>query len=79
MISTPNDSHVQIYYPGNSGYEHTPGRTPDFWTSPKDSINLMGFQLIRSIQFNSRYTLVLRDLTRNSGYLTGLEKLQHWE
>ena len=65
---------------GKTGYECTPKRTPDFWTSPKNSINLTGFQIILwgvnncSIQLNFRYTLVLWGLTRNSGYLTGLKK-----
>ena len=71
MISTSDASHVNIYYYWKKWIR---AQTPDFRTSPKNLINLTGFQIIlwgvnnRSIGLNSRYTLVLRGLMRNSGY-----------
>ena len=79
LISTSNGLHVKIYHSGNIGSERTPGKTPDFWTSPRNPIDLTGFQefcgewIIVLSYFNFRHILDLRDLTKDSGYLTGLE------
>ena len=86
LISTSDASHVDSLSRNSKGTERTPGGTPDFWTSPKDSFDLRGFQIIPRkwkwsefcpIQF--QVNLVLRDLTRNSGYFDGIGTLQHWE